>query len=258
MQKLWQKNVEWDEPLEKSIQDEWLAVANYFQDATALSIARRYFTTKNFTDVNQLHVFADASPKAYGAVAYLRSIDHTAFVMAKTRVAPLKELTLPKLELMAALIATRVSKYITTSLQTQNTSVNLWTNSQIVLYWIKGDKKTPTFVSHRVKEIHQLAPNATWRYCPTDDNPADLFTRGITSQFLKSSTLWSHGPTWLTTDNHWPKWEPSSSLHLAAATATGAETSPAEHTRENKGLHCIITLTDYSTLNKLIAVIANL
>ena len=176
--------------------------------------------------------------------------------MAKTRVAPLKELTLPKLELMAALIATRVSKYITTSLHIQNISIILWTDSQMILYWIKGDKKTFTFASHCVKEIHQLAPNATWRYCLTDDNLADLFTRGITSQFLKSSTLWSHGPTWLTTDNHWPKWQPSSSLHLAAATATAAEISPTEYTQENKGLHCIIMLTDYSTFNKLIAVTA--
>lgn len=133
MQKLWQKNVEWDEPLQNNIQDEWLAVANDLQDAATLSTDRRYFPSKKFTHANQLHVFADASPKAYGAVAYLQANDCTAFVMAKTRVAPLKELMLPKLELMAALIATRVSKYIVTSLcRYKNSSLDRQSNSAVL------------------------------------------------------------------------------------------------------------------------------
>ena len=136
--------------------------------------------------------------------------------MAKTRVASLKEITLPKLELMAALIATRVSKFIVTSLSLQDISIHLWTDSQIALYWIQGSRKLPTFVSHRVNEISQLAPSAIWKYCPTDDNPADLLTRGVNAQILKSSSLWNHGPTWITTDSQctWPTWQPSSSLHL--------------------------------------------
>ena len=116
MQSLWQKRIDWDEPLDKDLQDEWLTIARDIQDATTMVIPRRYFTNEDLSPATQLHVFADASIKAYGAVAYLQVNNHTAFVIAKTKVAPVKELTLPQLELMAALIAARVSNFIITSL----------------------------------------------------------------------------------------------------------------------------------------------
>ena len=97
-------------------------------------MTRWYFLDKNVRDAQCIHVFADASTKAYGAVAYLQADTHCAFVMAKTRVAPLKQLTLPKLELLAALTATRVSHFIITSLSLQNILLHLWVDSQIVLY----------------------------------------------------------------------------------------------------------------------------
>ena len=106
------------------------------QDATTMVILRCYFTNEDLSPATQLHVFADASTKDYGAVAYLQVNNHTAFVMAKTRVAPVKELALPKLELMAALIAARVSDFIITSLCLQGISTHFWADSQIVLYWI--------------------------------------------------------------------------------------------------------------------------
>ena len=154
LQQLWQRNVEWDEPLPQPLQDQWVSIATEIQHATNLSICRQYFTTEDPITVDQLHIFADASIKAYGAVAYLRSGSRTAFIMAKNRVAPLKELTLPRLELMAAVIATKVSVFIITSLSLQQTPLYLWSDSQIVLYWIQQNKKLTPFVSNRVTEIH--------------------------------------------------------------------------------------------------------
>ena len=122
---------------------------------------------------------------------------------------------------MGALISSRVSNFIIASLSLQGISTCLWADSQIILYWIQSTRKLPTFVSHRINEIHQLTPIAAWRYCPTDSNPADLLTMGINSQLLNSSTLWSHGPSWIVTgENHWPTWQPSSSLQMLAATVT--------------------------------------
>ena len=92
------------------------------QDATSMVISRHYFTNEDLSPATQLHVFADTSIKAYGAVAYLQVNNHTAFVIAKTKVAPVKELTL---ELMAALIAARVSNFIITSLSLQGISTHL-------------------------------------------------------------------------------------------------------------------------------------
>ena len=98
--------------------------------------------------------------------------------MAKSRVAPLKQLSLPKLELMAALTAAKLSKFIREALQSMSITPYLWTDSQIVLYWLQSNKNLYAFVTHRVTEIYQLTYDATWSFCPTLDNPANLLTWG--------------------------------------------------------------------------------
>ena len=109
--------------------------------------------------MQDLHVFAD---KAYGAVAYFSQGFYTSLVMSKTRVAPLKTLSLPRLELIAA-----------SSVKCQ-CNVHLWSDGQIVLYWIKNHKKFKPFVNARISEITSNFPATNWHYCPTSDNPADL------------------------------------------------------------------------------------
>ena len=121
--------------------------------------------------------------------------------MAKSHVAPPKRPILPRLELMAALTVTHLAKFIIDSLQLQNTSVFMWTDSQIVLYWIHSKKTFPQFVSSRVSQIHNVLPSASWRFCSTNDNPADLLTRGITYDQLQSFLLWLKEPPWLLSDN---------------------------------------------------------
>ena len=132
--------------------------------------------TNDAKQPDRLHVFADASLTAY----------------AKSRAALLNPLTLPKPELMGALTAARLCNFVSQALHTFNISIHLWSDSQIVLHWITGKTTTNVFVSHRITEIHLSGPDC-WRYCPTQDNPADLLTRGITSLQLKMSTLWKHG-----------------------------------------------------------------
>ena len=102
----------------------------------------------------------DASKKGYGAVVYLCQGRQSSFIMSKTRVAPLKELTLPKLELMAAVVGTRLLKCILHSLLPIYTDIPfyMWSDSQIVLYWINSSKRLLQFVSHRITEIQQSTP----------------------------------------------------------------------------------------------------
>ena len=224
------------------------------REATSTSIARRYFTSEDNQSLYQLHIFSDASTKAYGAIAFICNGTSTRFVMAKTRVAPLKQLTLPKLELMAALIGARLSSFIMNTIKLSPSVVHLWTDSQIVLYWLQSEKRLNQFVSHRVTEILQLTTSAAWRYCPTADNPADLLTRGVTSVQLQSSLLWRFGPQWLTTRDNWPAWLPSTALHMQAAVLNSEfipVTSPTQH-----GLHQIIDLSNYSTLGKVLGITA--
>ena len=162
-----------DEPVEKEVAKEWQAIVTDIQKLPNFSIARRYFNTTFTTSHMELHVFATASTKAYGAVAFLCRKQETSFVMAKSRVAPLKALTLPKLELMAEVVATRLSNFIIHSLTLQQPSIYLWTDSQIVLHWIQSTKFLPQLFTHQISEIKLTSPGATWQYCPTSDNPAN-------------------------------------------------------------------------------------
>ena len=146
----------------------------------SVSIPRQYLPRGNAAkQPSKLHIFADASIIAYGAIAFIYVDGNTSFLMAKARVAPLKQLTLPKLELMAALTAARPSNFITDAVKSNSFSINLWTDSQIVLYWIKGEEWNNAFVAHHISEIHNATDPNCWRYYPTLDNPADLLTRGI-------------------------------------------------------------------------------
>ena len=126
--------------------------------------------------------------KTYGAIAYIRQGKYSSLVISKTCIAPLKGLTLSRLELMEALIGTRLYKFISSSLALDhNFKMFLWSDSQIVLHWILNQKKLKSFVASRVQEIINSVPTSAWKYCPTHDNPADLVTRGITYRTLETS-----------------------------------------------------------------------
>ncbi|XP_065890652.1 uncharacterized protein [Dysidea avara] len=238
MQSLWQRNIDWDEPLSNEDQQKWLTIAGNIQEARSLQIPRRYFPTVRVSEQpDRLHVFADASLTAYGAVAFLCNGNSTSFVMAKSRVAPLKPLTLPKLELMGALTAARLCDFIVQALHPLSLSTHFWSDSQITLHWIKGEKHVNTFVTHRVVEILNHSKPDQWQYCPTQDNPVDLLTRGITSSQLKLSTLWKHGPQWLPSENSWPTWSFSPTIELQALAVTATSFSPS--TTPQYAAHCL-------------------
>jgi hypothetical protein len=118
IQQLWQESIDWDEPLNEKLANTWQNIVNDLQTALlTTTIPRRYHSNSQSDSVPQLHCFVDASIKVYGAVTYLKHGHEISFVMAKTRVAPLKKLTLPQLELMAALIGSRLLAHIHNAIQ---------------------------------------------------------------------------------------------------------------------------------------------
>lgn len=257
IQELWKKRVSWDEPLDAVFNSKWCQVATDIEEAAKIVMTRRY-SVMSTNQCVYLHVFADASMKAYGAVAYLQGAEQVDFVMAKSRVSPLKDNTLPRLELRAAVMAAHLATFIVSTLHNQlrDVVVRLWSDSQIVLYWISSNKQLKPFVANRIKEIRSLFPIAAWGYCHTTDNAADLLTRGITPAQLQTA-LWSHGPVWLTSENDWPKWSPTSVLHIrtsedveptASMVTTSIDSTP--------GLHQIIDINRYSKLTRLLRVTA--
>lgn len=207
----------------------------------------------------KLHIFADASPRAYGAVAYLQQGTQSAILISKSRAAPLKQHSLPRLELMAAVLGTRLYNFISKSINI-DTNVYFWSNSQIVLSWITSKKTLKPFVHNHVREIRSIS--TSWRYCPSPDNPTDLLTRGITFQQLNSSIQWRHGPTWLNSPSKWPVWPQTEILLIQADYDEEAETPPVETplagTTEpsNIGIQHLIDVTRFSKLSKLLSVTA--
>ena len=207
--------------------------------------------------------------KAYGAVAYLCNGSETSMVMAKSRVAPLKKMTLPKLELMAALTGARLGNFVQQALKQRyaNITVKLWTDSEIVLHWLNNDKPLKSFVANRVREIKELFSTTHWNHCPTKSNPADLLTRGISAQQFHASTLWKHGPAWLPHQSLWPYWNPLQALNVNILDLDDPETKVTTETTTNESsnsepspatngisIHNIIDVLRYSTLNKLLDV----
>ena len=217
IQELWQKELEWDEPIPADLTIKWNDIDGGIQEASKLVLPRCFLPQCRIdTHPIYLHVFADASPKAYGAVAYISSGDQSSLVMAKSCVAPWKTLTLPQLVLIAALICTRLADFVSEALRSRflNLIVKMWSDSEIALHWLHSTKPLRQFLANRTQEIKKLFPVTVWNHCPTHDNSADLLTRGINTTELQASSLWKHGPQWLRFEEQWPSWNHSKILRL--------------------------------------------
>ena len=260
IQDLWKRNLNWYEDVPSEHKDQWLNWISDISNLTSVEIPGPYF----FTSISnrQLHIFCDSSQLAYRGVAYLRGMSvaeiYTRLTMAKTRVAPIKTQTLPRLELLAALLGAQLSEYLTKTLQLTKTKseVIYWSDSQIVLSWISSTKQLPQFVRTRVHKIKQITSSNTWRFCPTSMNPADLLTRGLdTKIFNDRKQLWSQGPPWLREpEDKWPP-QPGTSIHAEYESPQLAVTVMPD-IEESPNILNIIDLTKYSTLIRVVRVTA--
>lgn len=161
----------------------------------------------------------DLRTAAYGSAIYLCAEDENKntvsnLVMAKSRVAPMKRITLPRLELLAAFITAKLLYHVVQALRIPVDSAHIWSDSQIAWAWIRKPSSCwKVFVANRVQEIQHEVPRSQWRFCPGNQNPADLVTWGISAVQLRESSLWWNGPHWLQQpSSHWPKCEVQSSF----------------------------------------------
>ncbi|UYV61591.1 hypothetical protein LAZ67_1005452 [Cordylochernes scorpioides] len=206
MQELWRGGIGWDEHIPNDIKEKWNNFRAELLKLGELSIPRYVWACEGDRDV-QLHGFCDASSVAYSAVCYLRTVSldgqvHISMLAAKTRVAPCKSLTLPRLELCAALLLSQLYRSVVDSLKIDIGRTYLWSDSQISLSWIKSDlNRWKTFIHNRVVKIQQLSDRNSWRHVSGKDNPADCASRGIMPAALSGHTLWWQGPTWLKDNN---------------------------------------------------------
>ena len=211
LQRLWENHLSWDEPVPLSIEQSWERWRRELPELKDHFIARSYFPKTVKIVSIQLHGFCDASEVAYAGVVYLRAIDsrnqvHVSLVMAKTRVAPIKRLTIPRLELCSAVILSKLLSHVANTLAIPPTNIYAWSDSQVVLGWLQGNpRRFKPFVGNRIAEISETIPSGCWRHVQGIDNPADCASRGIFPSQLAHHEPWWYGPQWLKCNTE--KWD---------------------------------------------------
>lgn len=202
IQKLWIQKLGWDDEVNPDIKEEWLNLREDYNNIHDIRINRWLETDRMCT--LQIHGFSDASMNAYAATVYLRveNLDGqicTKLIASRTRVAPVKTISLPRLELCGALLLSRLLKQVGEAMRQPTSNMFAWTDSLIVIAWLSGEpNKWKPFVANRVVEITEVIPSERWLHVRSQENPADVASRGMMLTELKTCDLWWRGPHWLT------------------------------------------------------------
>ncbi|CAH2108864.1 unnamed protein product [Euphydryas editha] len=200
MQKLWKCKLDWDTEVPDDIKIPWISFSSKLQYLNNIRIPR-WVLQDNYRHV-ELHIFTDASEKAYGACIYARSIGtddavHVQLIASKNKIAPIKPTTMPRLELCGALLGARLCNKVTQSLRLKVTC-KFWCDSTIVLGWLQMPvHRLKPFVRNRVNEINEITAGYDWSYVASLDNPADLVSRGVKADLISACGLWWSGPNYL-------------------------------------------------------------
>lgn len=202
IQKLWSRKLNWDDELPPDLVRSWKSFSSGLLDLSNISIPRWLHTSSDHLSI-ELHGFSDATPAAYGAVLYMRTVYpnqtvSTNIICSKSKVAPLKSLSLPRLELCGAHLLARLAHKVVDVFPYKFGKIVLWTDSQIVLCWLRDSpSRWNTFVANRTSEIQELTSAARWCHIDSQRNPADLISRGSDCSSLITNELWWHGPQFL-------------------------------------------------------------
>ena len=209
LQSLWSKHIEWDDEISSEDLAVWSSISSNIDGLSDISIKRCIATNDSENMQQYLVCYCDASSYAYAASVYLVQINgeqlsKSDLIFSKTRLAPLKRITTPRLELMGVVIGVRCLQYVKQQLKVTVVGSYLYTDSHCVLKCINSDKDLSVFVKNRVQEIKKDG-EIVFGYVSTKENPADVATRGADVQKLADNQIWWYGPKWLTgPESEWP------------------------------------------------------
>ena len=189
MQQMWKLKTDWRDPIPENMLDDvqaWINACNY-----------KVPFDRCIGKIDKLHVFADASEQAYAAVIYGQDgSGQPKFLVAKTRVKPLRVITLPRMELQAALLGATL--YDSIRHQFDSCKAYFYTDSEIVWKWIRSESSNyKVFVGNRISEIQNLTDVNNWLWTPGVQNPADLPSRAKWPLDENDERLWKYGPPYL-------------------------------------------------------------
>ena len=195
----------WDQHFAEQDKTQWKVVSQDLKEIPSHCFPKYIGLTQNEEIKYQLLVFCDASKYAYAAAVYLRQeiqekgckVD---LIFSKTKLVPNKQITIPRLELLAATIGVRCIKFVQEEVELELSQKHIWVDLQCVINWINRKRALKTFAENIVKEIKQHK-HLKVHYMSMTENPADIASRGMRSHELKDNRLWCHEPKWLTQSN---------------------------------------------------------
>lgn len=244
----------WDDLLPEDVSSEWI---EWMSQLSLLEGVRwqRHALLPNH-DRLELHGFSDASQLAYAAVVYIKSSrgeeSECNLIMCKNRVSPQKKLSIPRLELMGALLLARLMAVVVAFLKhLKIDSIVYYSDSMNVLYWIRTEHRMwAVFVACRIKEINSLSNFVDWKWVKTDENPADLATRGLKPAELLNNQLWWHGPDFLRTGRSVPDVD---SVHPPAVCLQERRKVVQAVVPVQVGVSSVIKCEEFSSLRRLLS-----
>ncbi|XP_057330973.1 uncharacterized protein LOC130671223 [Microplitis mediator] len=243
MQKLWLQNFDWDATLSPLLLQEWNLFRDELHQISKIQIPRWNHVRTGVSI--ELHGFSDASQLAMAAVVYLKVTDATgssniSLVCAKTQVAPLKPISIPRMELNAAVLLAQLVLYVKKVLKLENVPIFMWTDSAVSLTWIRNNPaRWKVYIRNRVTKIQESLPSVNWDFVPGKLNPADCASRGLTAAKLEQHSLWWTGPKWLSqSKENWPSFD--------------IPTQTVSHLEERPGLVFTIYKADSHPLHTLL------
>lgn len=203
VQTTWLLGVDWDTPLPDDEARNWHRLEREFPCREQIQIPR--WLGGRVADCHlEVHDFADASTRTYAAVVYLKTErngrSEVRLVVARTKVTPLKQVSLPRLELFATTLLARLVAHALPLIKADKAPLHLWSDCTVTLGWIRGHPSSwTTYVANRVSDIQTSLPDIFWHHVPGRDNPADCVSRELFPSDLVSHSLWQ-GPLWLRTE----------------------------------------------------------
>jgi hypothetical protein len=211
MQRLWRSKVGWDDALPETELAMWKTWKAELLGLNNVRIPRCHVAAHLEVQEVSLHHFSDASENGYGMCAYLRFVYangeiRCSFLVGRSRCAPLKIASIPRLELQSAVLSVRIYQTIRSEITYSLTSIHFWSDSQTVLKYIDNEsKRFNVYVANRVAEIREATSPDQWRHCPGKVNPADDASRGLSPTEIEPNHRWWHGPGFLwCPEDSWP------------------------------------------------------
>ena len=257
-QDLWIAKIDWNDtlPIEiKNKYDSWLKSGECLK---SFFVNRMYFPTFAWSELRKidLHLFTDASERGYGCCVYIRALlpnneVSVQLVCSRSRVCPIKFVTLPKLELLSAFIGARLLNYVVNAMYLHDCPKYCYSDSTITLDWINSNPmKKDIFLYNRVTEILRYTTTDQWYHCKGKENPADLITRGALADKVVNNKLWFHGPEWLHSYCELPPYKPKPPEIVL-------ETVPIEAVQLNvQSCEPFLDVERFSSFDKMVRVVA--